>query len=73
MEGWQEWKKHLGSFCKIIYHDGLMNEDNSPHYSKREGEVIDINPTHLFILCQGKKEGFLITSILRIEMMGGQQ
>lgn len=66
MEGGKGWKKYLNQFCNLIYQDGVQN-DGKPHFSKKQGLIVDFNSTHLFIK-EETVQGIRIESILRIEL-----
>ena len=61
-------EEFLGKHVKIIYVDGMTSQGGD-HYSKREGHLIEINPTHAIIKLNSHTEAILLAKILRMEVI----
>lgn len=59
----EEWNDFIGKDLKIIFEDG----DN--HVSKKEGVLMGVTETHLFLRTEYKKEGVLLSKIVRLEVI----
>jgi len=58
----EKWEDIIGKNLKIIFEDG------ENHISKKEGILTGITATHLFLRTEWKKEGILLSKIIRFEI-----
>jgi hypothetical protein len=59
----EQWNDLIGKDLKIIFEDG------ENHYSNKTGTLIGVTETHLFLRTEYKKEGVLLSKIIRFEVM----
>ena len=58
----ENWKDFLDKKVKLIY------EDSKDHFSKKEGIISEITPTHLILKFDSKCEAISLFKILRLEV-----
>jgi len=57
----ETWKQFLNCYVKLIFEDG------ENHFSKKVGDVLEINHTHIVLLINGRHEAINLSKVLRIE------
>lgn len=66
-DGTNGWNRYVGKILRVVYEDGKLPNGN-PHYSTKQGEVIDHTDSHL-IMAAPKEQGILKEKILRYELV----
>lgn len=57
----EQWTKLLNKQVKVIYDDGQQFP------KKKEGKLLEVTSTHLFLQINGLSQALLLSKILRVE------